>query len=50
MKLYNDQCNAQSFNGYGAGAWALTPDPGDLNHCQSCMPASENWLKESQNM
>jgi hypothetical protein len=25
----------------------LTPDPGDLNHCRSCTPASEERLKES---
>jgi hypothetical protein len=37
MKLYNDQRNAQ----------ALTPYPGDLNHCRICTPASEDGLKES---
>jgi hypothetical protein len=26
-------------------ARALTPYPGDLNHCRSCMPASEDELK-----
>jgi hypothetical protein len=25
----------------------LTPNPGDLNHCQNCTPASEDGLKES---
>jgi hypothetical protein len=46
MKLYNDQRNAQS-PGYGVSARALTPYPGDLNHCRSCTPASEDGLKES---
>jgi hypothetical protein len=26
---------------------ALTPYPGDLNHCRSCTPATEDGLKES---
>jgi hypothetical protein len=26
---------------------ALTPYPGDLNHCRICTPASEDGLKES---
>jgi hypothetical protein len=26
---------------------ALTPYPGDLNHCRSCTPAPEDGLKES---
>jgi hypothetical protein len=34
-------------NGYGVSAWALTPYPGDLNHCRSCTPASEVGLKGS---
>jgi hypothetical protein len=33
--------------GYGVGAQALPPYPGDLNHCQNCTPAFENGLKES---
>jgi hypothetical protein len=33
--------------GYGVRARALTPYPGDLNHCRSCTPASEDGLKES---
>jgi hypothetical protein len=53
MKLYNEQINAQVFNlviyGYGVSARALTPYPGDLNHCRSCTPASEDGLKESPN-
>jgi hypothetical protein len=37
----------QWFNpGYGVSARALTPYPGDLNHCQSCTSASEDGLKE----
>jgi hypothetical protein len=32
--------------GYGVSPWALTPYPGDLNHCRSCKPASEDGLKE----
>jgi hypothetical protein len=54
MKLYNDQHNAQVFNlfiyftsGYDVSTWALTPYPGDLNHCQNCAPSSEDGLKES---
>jgi hypothetical protein len=30
---------------YGASARALTPYPGDLNHCRSCAPASEDGTK-----
>jgi hypothetical protein len=26
---------------------ALTPYPGNLNHCRNCTPASEDGLKES---
>jgi hypothetical protein len=33
--------------GYGVSARALTPYPGDLNHCRKCTPASEDGLKES---
>jgi hypothetical protein len=33
--------------GYGARIRALTPYPGDLNHCRSCISASEDGLKES---
>jgi hypothetical protein len=33
--------------GYGFSAWALTPYPGGVNHCQNCTPASEDGLKES---
>jgi hypothetical protein len=33
--------------GHGVSAWALTPYPGDLSHCQNCTPASEDGLKES---
>jgi hypothetical protein len=33
--------------GYGVIARALTPHPGDLNHCRICTPAPEDWLKES---
>jgi hypothetical protein len=33
--------------GYGVSARALTPYPGDLNHCQSCTPVSEDELIES---
>jgi hypothetical protein len=33
--------------GYGVSVWALTSYPGDLNHCQSCTPASEDGLMES---
>jgi hypothetical protein len=47
--------------GYGASARArmelssiraraLTPYPGDVNHCRSCTPAYEGGLKESPNM
>jgi hypothetical protein len=32
--------------GYGVNGRALTPYPGDLNHCRSCTPASEDGLKE----
>jgi hypothetical protein len=61
MKLYNDQCNAQvliylslyfCLTCFGLSfssimAQTLTPYPGDLNHCRSCTPASDNGLKES---
>jgi hypothetical protein len=32
---------------YGVSARALTPYPGDLNHCRSCTLASEDGLIES---
>jgi hypothetical protein len=51
-KFYNDQRNAQVFNllinlllPYMFRA--LTPYPGDLNHCRNCTPASEDGLKET---
>jgi hypothetical protein len=31
--------------GYGVSDRALSPYPGDLNHCRSCTPASEDELK-----
>jgi hypothetical protein len=31
---------------YGVSAQALTPFPGNLNHCRSCTPASEDGLRE----
>jgi hypothetical protein len=31
---------------YGVSARVLKPYPGDLNHCRSCIPASEDGLKE----
>jgi hypothetical protein len=39
----------QWFNppGYGVSARALTPYPGDLNHCPICTPAFEDGLKEN---
>jgi hypothetical protein len=33
--------------GSSLSAWALSPGPGDLTHCQNCAPASEDVLKES---
>jgi hypothetical protein len=36
--------------GYGASARALTPNPGDLNHCRSYTPASEDGLKKSEHV
>jgi hypothetical protein len=32
----------------GSIARALTPYPGDLNHCRSCTPASEGRLKKPE--
>jgi hypothetical protein len=37
----------QESPGYGVSARALAPYSGDLNHCRSCTPASEDGLKES---
>jgi hypothetical protein len=36
------------YTGYGVSARALTPYPGDLNHCRNCTPASADGLKESR--
>jgi hypothetical protein len=62
VKSYNDQRNAQVFNlfmylllPYMFRAFlkpifrgrALTPYPGDFNHCRSCTAASEDGLKVS---
>jgi uncharacterized membrane protein len=33
--------------GVNVGARARSPYPGDLDHCRSCAPASEDGLKES---
>jgi hypothetical protein len=33
--------------GYGVSARALTPYPGDLNHCRICTPNSEDGLTGS---
>jgi hypothetical protein len=33
--------------GYGVSARVLTPYPGDLNHCRSSTPDSEDGLKET---
>jgi hypothetical protein len=33
--------------GYVVSARVQTPYPGDLNHCRSCTPDSEDRLKES---
>jgi hypothetical protein len=35
------------YSRYDVSTRALTPYPGDLNHCRSCTPASEDGLKES---
>jgi E3 ubiquitin-protein ligase DOA10 len=35
-------------DGYAVSARVRTPYPGDLNHCRSCTPASEDGLTESQ--
>jgi hypothetical protein len=35
------------FPGYGVSSRALTPHPGDLNHCRSCTSASEDGLQGS---
>jgi hypothetical protein len=37
----------RKYKWYGISAQVLTPYPGDLNHCRSCTPASENGLNES---
>jgi hypothetical protein len=39
--MYNDQRNVPGLTR------ALTPYPGDLNHCRNCIPAPEDWLKDS---
>jgi hypothetical protein len=51
--LYNECLASEEYyttvrySWYDVSTRALTPYPGDLNHCRSCTPASEDGLKES---